>query len=193
MAVGHTSSLYCSRVARMSSVRSVSSPSRGLSGMMASSICSWIRTASCSFGCECTAYCRSAPVITGSTSSARWNDGPIRREWQTYPVAREAALFNDDPPPLLRRLVKAREQHVQVTGQRRRVRDLVLLGPDELGEERREGPVDVLPRPPVRVPKVARHGRRGPDVQLFEQVCPGRLGEEPERVAAKVDGVSFCS
>ena len=41
----------------MSSVRKVSSPSRGLSGMMAFSICSGESTASCSLGCEWTAYC----------------------------------------------------------------------------------------------------------------------------------------
>jgi hypothetical protein len=77
---------------------------------------------------------------------------------QTHPIARKAALFNDDLPPVLRGTVEAREQVMQVTRQCRRVRHFLFFRADQLRQGGGERGVDMFPGAIVRVGEMARDG-----------------------------------
>ena len=89
------------------------------------------------------------------------NKLPTSRPSQiTYPITGETSTFNHDPPSLLCRSVKRDKEVMQITRERRTMRDFLLFRPDESGEMRSQWRIDVLPRSGVRMSEMTCHGAR---------------------------------
>lgn len=140
-----TESLLSSNTLRMSSVRRVSSPSRGTNAIMALSICSGRRTLSCNLGWEWTAYYEAI--------SLRF----VESCFSTHPVAGETALLNHYLPSFFRGLIEAGKKVVHVARESWCVRNFLFSSSDEFRKMRSKGFIYMFPWPLIGMIEMTSH------------------------------------